>query len=74
MYARQSCGVLVYNAEMDRIDIRFDIDDYYGGLHCGQCLDVMVGGRWVPTRIEMANNWYLVGIKTDDLVGLRVRI
>ncbi len=74
MHARQSCGVLVYNKEMDRIDIRFDLDDYYGGLHCGQCFDVMVGGRWVPTRIEMARTWYLVGIKTDNLVGLRVRI
>lgn len=74
MHARQNCGVLVYNKEMDRIDIRFDLDDYYGGLHCGQCFDVMVGGRWVPTRIEMVSTWYLVGIKTDNLVGLRVRI
>ena len=74
MHARQNCGVLVYNKEMDRIDIRFDLDDYYGGLHCGQCFDVMVGGRWVPTRIEMARTWYPVGIKTDNLVGLRVRI
>ena len=74
MPMKQRCGVLVYNKEMDRIDIRFGLDDYYGGLHCGQCLDVMIGRRWVPTRIEMANNWYLVGIKTDSLVGLRVRI
>ncbi|MEO2627031.1 DUF5348 domain-containing protein [Blautia wexlerae] len=36
--------------------------------------DVMVGGRWRPTRIEMAENWYLVGIHADDLSGLRVRI
>ena len=25
-------------------------------------------------RIEMAENWYLVGIHADDLSGLRVRI
>ncbi|MFQ8953679.1 MAG: DUF5348 domain-containing protein [Oscillospiraceae bacterium] len=24
--------------------------------------DVMVGGRWKPTRIEYGANWYLVGI------------
>ena len=48
--------------------------DYYGGLHCGETFDVMVGGRWRPTRIEMAENWYLVGIHADDLSGLRVRI
>ena len=49
-------------------------DSYYGGLHCGETFDVMVGGRWKPTRIEMAENWYLVGIHADDLSGLRVRI
>lgn len=34
----------------------------------------MVGGRWKPTRIEYGANWYLVGIRADDLSGLRVRI
>ena len=74
MPMKQRCGVLVYNKERDRIDIRFDLNNYYGGLHCGQCFDVMVGGRWVPTRIEMASTWYLVGIQTDNLIGLSVRI
>ena len=27
-----------------------------------------------PTRIEMAEDWYLVGVRADDLSGLRVRI
>ena len=39
----------------------------------GLCDDEMVGGRWKPTRIEYAA-WYLVGIRADDLNGLRVRI
>lgn len=56
------------------LNIRFDFDDYYGGLHCGQCLDVQIDGRWVPTRIEMSSDWYLVGIETDNLVGLSTRI
>ena len=34
----------------------------------------MIGGKWKPTRIEMAADWYLVGIRTDDLQGLRVRM
>ena len=42
-----------------------------GGLHCGECFDVMIGGKWKPTRIEMAADWYLAGIRTDDLQGLR---
>ena len=45
-----------------------------GGLHCGETFDVMVGGRWKPTRIEYGDDWYLVGIRADDLSGLRVRI
>ena len=67
-------GTLVYDRATDRYDIRFDLDRYYGGLHCGECFDVMIGGKWKPTRIEMAADWYLVGIRTDDLQGLRVRM
>ena len=53
-------GALIFDEQTDRYDIRFDLADYYGGLHCGETFDVMVGGRWRPTRIEMAENWYLV--------------
>ena len=66
-------GALIFDERTDRYDIRFDLADYYGGLHCGECFDVMIGGKWRPTRIEMAENWYLVGIRADDLSGLRVR-
>ncbi len=37
-------------------------------------LDVFAGGKWKPTRIEYGDNWYLVGIRAEDLNGLRVRI
>ncbi len=67
-------GVLVYDESSDRMDIRFGLEEYYGGLHCGTTMDVFIQNRWVPTRIEMADDWYLVGIKTDALTGLRVRI
>ena len=63
-------GALIFDEQADRYDIRFDLADYYGGLHCGETFDVMVGGRWKPTRIEMAEDWYLVGIRADDLSGL----
>jgi hypothetical protein len=56
------------------MDIRFGLEEYYGDLHCGTTMDVFIRNRWVPTRIEMADDWYLVGIKTDTLTGLRVRI
>ena len=69
-----TAGCTVGKPLADRYDIRFDLADYYGGLHCGETFDVMVGGRWKPTRIEMAEDWYLVGVRADDLSGLRVRI
>jgi len=67
-------GTLVKRPGSDRMDIRFSLYDYHGGLHCGETLDVKISGKWVPTRIEMGDDWYLVGIDVDDLVGLIVRI
>lgn len=67
-------GALVYDERAGRYDVRFGLDEYYGGLHCGQCLDVWVKGRWVPTRVEMGEDWLLVGVCDGDLSGLRVRI
>ena len=70
----QRTGALVFDERTDRYDIRFDLNTYYGGLHCGECFDVFVRGKWKPTRIEYGDNWYLVGIRAEDLNGLRVRI
>ena len=70
----QKTGALIFDEQTDRYDIRFDLADYYGGLHCGECMDVFTGGKWKPTRIEYGDNWYLVGIRAEDLNGLRVRI
>ena len=47
-------GALIYDRESGRYDIRFGLDDYNGGLHCGECFDVFAGGKWKPTRIEMS--------------------
>ena len=44
-------GVLVYDRENERMDIRFGLENYYGGLHCGTTFDVLIGRRWIPTRI-----------------------
>ena len=67
-------GTLVRQRGSDCMDIRFGLYDYHGGLQCGETLDVKISGKWVPTRIEMGDDWYLVGINVDELVGLIVRI
>lgn len=33
-------GALIFDETADRYDIRFDLADYYGGLHCGECMEV----------------------------------
>ena len=73
----QRTGALVFDERTDRYDIRLDLNTYYGGLHCGECFDVFVRGKWKPTRIEYDwgdKGWYLVGIPTSSISGLRVRM
>ena len=67
-------GVLIYNPLNDRMAVRFGLNDFHEGLHCGTCLDVFINKRWKETRIEYGDGWYLVGIPTDRLDGLRVRM
>ena len=67
-------GTLVYDENQDRIDIRFSLDDYYGGLHCGETFDVLIKDGWKPTRIEKNTEWFLIGIRTKSILGLQVRI
>mgnify|MGYP002619201056 FL=1 len=67
-------GTLIYDPSMGRYDIRFGIESYYGGLHCGECFDVEVRDVWIPVRIEMGDDWYLVGLNVSRLDGLRVRM
>ena len=50
-------GTLIYDPSMGRFDIRFGIESYYGGLHCGECFDVKVKDAWIPVRIEMDEEW-----------------
>ena len=49
----QKTGALIFDETADRYDIRFDVNDYYGGLHCGDCMEVFVRGKWKPTRIHL---------------------
>lgn len=67
-------GTLVLRADSGRMDIRFNLDEYYGELLCGTRMDVLVDEEWIPTRIEMADDWFLVGIDTENIAGLTVRV
>ena len=67
-------GNLFYDKESGRYDIRFGMESYYGGLHCGECFEVKINDVWVPVRFEMDEDWYLVGLPKTSLSGLTVRM
>lgn len=67
-------GTLVLDTDSGRMNIRFGLNDYYGFLSCGTRMEVRVDGEWIPTRLEMADNWILIGIETKDITGMTVRI
>jgi hypothetical protein len=54
-------------------DIRFENGLTDGGLHCGETMDVWFNGKWIPTHIEIYNDWFLVGVKAESLEGMTVR-
>ena len=69
-------GILIYDTANKGYDIRFSLEEYYGGLHCGECFEVKAKGRWIPVRIELnyPDKWYLVGLPHVALDGLPARI
>ena len=80
MAKRYVTGRLDYNLENDRYGLL--VSDLWAneGFHCGECLEVMLDGKWQPTRMEMAwgsdgGSWYLVGTPyKGDLEYIKARI
>ena len=70
-------GRLGYNSSNGRYDILSSDLWLDTGLHCGECLQVFMDGKWIQTRMEMdaAQNWYLVGTPYHgNLEYIRARI
>lgn len=71
-------GNLSYNQEQDRYGLLVSDHWYHPGLHCGECLEVLVNSTWTPTRIEMdiTGLWYLVGTpyRAEGLEAVRARM
>ena len=67
-------GTLVLRADSGRMDIRFSLDEYHGELLCGTRMDVLIDDEWMPTKIEMGDDWFLVGVDTENITELTVRM
>ena len=61
---------LIYNDDADRYELDGD------GLHCGDCIEVLLPDGWTATRVEYewnTHNWCLVGLTGVQLDGLIAR-
>ena len=71
-------GRLSYNQELGRYGLLVGDLWYHEGLHCGECLEVMLpDGTWAAARMEMDSGvWYLVGAPYmgDGLEYVRARL
>ena len=69
-------GTLFYDTRNEGgMIIRFDFGIFlWEDYDCGECFDVKVKDIWIPVRIEMGDDWYLVGLNVSRLDGLRVRM
>lgn len=56
-----NAGYLSYNEENDRYGVKKDDKWFVEGLHCGDCLNAFIDGKWVTTSIESdaSGNWHL---------------
>jgi len=72
-------GCLVWDANAKRPDIKYADGTYYGGLHCGNILEVLIRNKWQWAQIEYrqsidADVWYLPGIENgEEILWLTVR-
>jgi len=68
-------GELIYSQELDRLDIKTESADTIGGLHCGECIEVLLDGVWYPSRVEYGDDWYLYNLYEAGKIpqGLYVR-
>jgi len=71
-------GCIIYDAYAARPDIRYRDGTYYGGLHCGNTLEVFVRGNWEQARLEyswISERWFFYDINNiGDIFGLPVRM
>lgn len=71
--------ILGYNQELDRYGVlEHDlwVDE---GLHCGDCIEIMLNEKWIKDRIEYDHKikkWYLVnsGLSGEELEYVKVKL
>lgn len=71
-------GRLGFNDQNGRYGLLVSDIWEHTGLHCGETLEILADGTWIPTRMEMSidGEWYLVdtGIRGGMIEYVRARI
>lgn len=73
-------GRLGYNIDNGRYGLLVSDLWQNDGFHCGECLEVLLDGVWVATRMELVwedegKKWYLVGTPySGNLEYVKARI
>ena len=73
-------GTMSYNETNDRYGVKKNGEWIEDGFHCGECMEIMVDGQWIQSRIEMKfteteRGWYLVDTPFfGNLENIQVRI
>lgn len=67
LFYDKDCGRYNFNYKEDGIEMDYE------GIHCGEVFEFNLNGVWVPARVEMNDDWYLVGLPGLKLEGLEVR-
>lgn len=49
---------VIYDSEYDGWVVHIDGKSY--GLHCGECMELRIGERSIPCRLELDRDWYVV--------------
>ncbi|MCL6442277.1 MAG: DUF5348 domain-containing protein [Alicyclobacillus sp.] len=53
-------GCLRFNPEIERWEFWSGSGEHVRDLHCGDCVQLMVGQTYEGGRIEMADDWYII--------------
>lgn len=50
--------LMTYDPDRERWVVHMDGESH--GLHCGECMEIRIGDRGVPCRLEMDRDWYVI--------------
>jgi hypothetical protein len=49
---------MTYNEELERWEVH--MDGWFDDLRCGECLRIQIGGKGIPCRLELDQDWYVI--------------